>query len=997
MTPERWERVKTLYETARAHPPRDRSAFLVRECGGDTDLQLEVESLLDQPVGTQDFFKLVGGQVDIAGSPPGEPGALLVGRRLGTFEVKSLLGRGGMGEVYRAHDTRLGRDVAIKVLPHAFTADASRVASLEREARVVAALNHPHIAAIHGLEETEGVRGLVLELVEGQTLAQKLSDAARSSPPGLRLKEILLIARQIADALEAAHEKGITHRDLKPGNIKITPDGVVKLLDFGIAKVVAGGSQAQNVTQAPTVAHATHGGLIAGTAAYMSPEQARGKSVDRRTDIWAFGCVMYEMLAGRMAFEGATVSDTIAAVLERDPDWSTLPAHTPRAVRRLVQRCLEKDAKQRLHDIGDARLEIEQIIQSPNDDVDADVALHQSHAWRRRTRAAAAAAVVLAVSTAALVWFAASRQRAVVGDARVSRFTFDFPKNTVTAPTLDRAVAFSPDGTQVALTPWPGPPVVRRLDGLESRPIEDVKPEVFRNAPMFSPDGTFLSWIEWNGIVGANRPLFKASVAGGTAVKITDYDHFHAGDWAEDGWMYWTNMYPGGVVRVRDSGGPIEPVTELADGERSHRFARLLPGGDALIYTVAFSGIASYDEARIDLWDLKTRQRKTLITGGSAAVYSPSGHIVYARAGKLFAVPFDLGRREVTGPPMQVVDDVMMSQNTGAAHFAVSRRGDLAYVPGGVEGGNRTLVWVDRSGKAEALPLDAASYLYPRLAPDGKTMAVEIEGPNHDFYMYDFARTVLSKVTTDGLSHNPVWSPDGKRLAFRSWLGGGMTMWLMNADRSGAPERLDPKGTRQSPVSFSPDGKFLSFDQKDAETDDDAWIMPVAGGGQARPIARSKSGEGSAKFSPDGRWIAYSSTESGKAEIYVQPFPGLGPKIQISNAGGTDPVWRRLGGELYYRQENKMMMVSVDTRRPELRASAPTMLFEGVYYEGTGASCEMGGPAAANYDVTPDGQRFLMVRDNSGGIFGTRAIVVLNWADELKAKERARVVAARAN
>jgi serine/threonine-protein kinase len=302
---------------------------------------------------------------------------------------------------------------------------------------------------------------------------------------------------------------------------------------------------------------------------------------------------------------------------------------------------------------------------------------------------------------------------------------------------------------------------------------------------------------------------------------------------------------------------------------------------------------------------------------------------------------------------------------------------------------------VDRSGKTETVPLEPASYLYPRLAPDGLTMAVEIEGPNHDFYFYDFARTVLSKVTTDGLSHNPVWSSDGTRLAFRSWLAGGMTMWWMNADRSGAPERLNPRGLRQSPVSFSPDGRFIAFDQKDADTNDDAWVMPVVGG-EARPIARSKSDEGSAKFSPDGRWIAYASTESGRPEIFVQPFPGLGPKIQISNAGGTDPVWRRMGGELYYRQGNRMMAVSVDASGPALRASAPRMLFEGAYYEGTGASCEMGGAAAANYDVSPDGQRFLMVRDNSAGSFGTRAIVVLNWAEELKARERARAETATA-
>jgi hypothetical protein len=517
----------------------------------------------------------------------------------------------------------------------------------------------------------------------------------------------------------------------------------------------------------------------------------------------------------------------------------------------------------------------------------------------------------------------------------------------------------------------------------------------FAGAPLFSPDGASISFIQGNGIISKVRPFYRAPLSGGPPVKLADYDNFHRGDWAEDGWIYWTATYPGGIVRVRDSGGPVEKVTELdlKKGERSHRFAQLLPGGDALIFTVAFAGIDSYDDARIELWDLKTHERKALIDGGSAGVYSPSGHIVYARAGKLFAVPFDVKRREVTGPAFQVVDNVMMSQNTGAAHFTISKRGDLAYVPGGVEGGNRTLVWVDRSGKTEPLPLKAASYLYPRLAPDGRSMAVEIEGPNHDFYFYDFARTVLSKVTTDGMSHNPVWSPDGKRIVYRSWISGGMTMWLMNADRSGTPVRLDPKATRESPVAFSPDGKFLAFDQKDPQTGDDAWILPLDGG-EPRAISRSKFGEGSAKFSPDGRWVAYSSDESGKPEIYVQPFPGLGPKIQISNAGGTDPVWRRNGGELYYRQANKMMAVSVAPAGSDLRASAPKALFEGNYYEGTGASCEMGGPAAANYDVTPDGQRFLMVRDNTGDVFGTRVVVVMNFAEEIRAKEQARKDAA---
>jgi serine/threonine protein kinase/dipeptidyl aminopeptidase/acylaminoacyl peptidase len=988
MTPERWERIKSLYDAVQAQPHAERATFLARVAAGDDALRRDVQNLLDQPVSTAGFVQFVGG-------PPAADtvvGQNLSGQRLGGFEIQMLLGRGGMGEVYRAHDTKLGRDVAIKVLPLAFTADAARLASFEREARVVASLNHPHIAAIHGVEESTGLRGLVLELVEGETLAERLAQQARSSRPGLHLKEVLHYARQIADALEAAHEKGITHRDLKPANIKITPDGVVKLLDFGIAKVMTGDGPGIDLTQGPTVtADATRAGLIVGTAGYMSPEQARGKSVDKRTDIWAFGCVLFEMLSGKTAFEGDTLSDTIAAILERDPDWTTLPLDTPRSLRRLVQRCLDKDPKQRLRDIGDARVELEQIIRAPNEDIDAGVAVLQTRTWRRRTQLAVAAAIVFALASAGLMWFGLARDDAAVGDNRVSRFTVDLPQGQVMIPTFNSNVALSPDGTLLAYTPLPGPVSIRRLDGLEGQPLEVTKSPNFRGAPLFSPDSGSISFIEGNSIFSSSRPFLKAALSGGAPVKLAEYDMFHRGDWGADGWIYWTANYPGGIVRIRDSGGPPEPVTTLdtENGERSHRFASLLPGEDAIIYTVAFDGITSYDDARIDLWDSRTREKKTLIAGGASAVYSPSGHIVYARDGKLFAVGFDVARRQITGSPFEVLDGVMMSKNTGAAHFSLSKRGDLAYVPGSAEGGRRTLVWVDRNGKAEPLPLPQASYLYPRIAPDGRSMAVEIEGPNHDFYFYDFARTVLSKVTTDGMSHDPVWTPDGKRVAYRSWQYGGMTMWWMNADRSGRPERLEPKGTRQSPVSFSPDGTFLAFDQKHSETQDDAWILPVGVGGEPKAIASSKSGEGSAKFSPDGRWVAYASDESGRPEIYVQPFPGLGPKIQVSNAGGTDPVWRRNGGELYYRSENKMMMLTVDTRGSELRASAPRQLWEGDYSSGSGASCGMPGVSSASYDVTPDGQRFLMVRDDDASSFSNRVVLVLNFAEEIKAKDRA--------
>ena len=992
MTPERWARVKDLYDAAQARPPADRAAFLAAAAAGDDELRRDVQKLLDQPVATAAFIKLVGEPPGLALGAP----STLAGRRLGSFEIKSLLGRGGMGEVYRAHDTKLGRDVAIKVLPPEFTADTDRLARFEREARVVASLNHPNIAAIHGVEESGGIRGLVLELVEGETLADRLARSSQSARPGLRVSEALGYARQIADALEAAHEKGITHRDLKPGNITITPDGVVKLLDFGIAKVVTGDGPGVDLGQGETATlSATQAGLIVGTAGYMSPEQARGKPVDKRTDIWAFGCVLYEMLTGCAPFRGDTLSDTIAAILDREPDWSALPAGMPRTLRRLLQRCLVKDPRQRLRDIGDARVEIEQILGAPNDDLDPGVAAQQAGLWRRRTHLASAAAMLFALSAAGVAWYALTRGGDVPADGRVTRFTIDLPKDSVIVPTFNPNVALSPDGTLIAYTPLPGPVVIRRLDNVEGQPLEASSTPGFRSAPLFSPDGASIAFVDGNAPYAWKRPFQKVALAGGPPLKLAEYDMFHRGDWSGDGWLYWTARYPGGIVRIKESGGEIAPVTTLdvAAGEKSHRFASLLPGGDALIYTVGFEGISNYDDARIDLWDMKTGTKKTVIDGGMSATYVPSGHIVYARSGKLMAVPFDAGRREVTGAAFEVQDGVMMSRNTGAADYAVSRRGDLAYVPGPAEGGRRTLVWVDRTGKPAPLPLPPASYLYPRISPDQQRLAVEIEGPNHDFYFYDFARTVLSKVTTDGLSHDPVWSPDGRRLAFRSWQAGGMTMWWMPSDRSGEPQRLDPAGTRQSPVSFSPDGKFLAFDQKNPDTREDAWVLPLGGAMSPQRVAQTKFGEGSMKFSPDGRWVAYSSDESGRPEIYVQAFPGPGRKEQVSTDGGTDPVWRRSGGELYYRAGDKMMAVSVTTS-PAFAASAPKMLWEGSYSHGTGASCGMPGVSSSNYDVSADGKRFLMVRDDDASAYATRIVVVLNWTERVKAAGRARAQAA---
>ena len=912
-----------------------------------------------------------------------------IGSRIGPYEIRARLGSGGMGAVYRAHDARLQRDVAIKILPPVFVADPDRRARFEREARALAALNHPHIASIFGIEDTPGGSALVLELVEGQTLAERMQ---RGPVP---LPDALTMARQMADALEAAHEKGIIHRDLKPANIALTPDGAVKLLDFGLAKAIdpsgAGPADAATITADATVA-----GQILGTAAYMSPEQARGQAVDKRTDIWAFGCVLYEMLGTRPAFARGSGVETLAAVLEREPDWTTLRADTPPAVRRLLERCLEKDPKRRLRDIGDARLELDAALSTR-----AETAAPPVRRARAPWMALAGAAAVIAI--AGLAWVAWVMPRPAAGDRRVSRFTVDLPPNQIILPGFNSDVALSPDGATLAFTTLPGPVFVRRLDSLSTNKLDASKG--YSTGPLFSPDGTSISYISGNAIISTRKPFLRAALSGGAPVTLTQYDMFHRGDWSADGWIYWTAHYPGAIVRSRDSGGEPEPVTELdtEHGERSHRFASLLPDGGALIYTVGFEGISSYDDARIDLWDLQTRQHRTLVTGGTSAAYSPSGHIIYARGGSLFAVPFDLKSRQVTGSPFEVLKGVLTSGNTGAAFFALSRRGDLAYVPGPAADGHRTLEWVDRSGKQEALPLPPASYLYPRLSPDGKYLAVEIEGPNHDLYLYDFARGVLSKLTNDGLSHDPVWTPDGKRLAFRSWQAGGMTLWWMPADRSAPAVRLHPDGSNESPASISPDGKFLSFDQMDPQTGTDALALPLAGGPPIS-IARGRLNQGAAKFSPDGRWIAYVSNESGNEEVYVQPFPGPGPKLQISKDGGFDPVWRRSGGELYYRSDDKMMAVSIDTSSG-VRASAPKVLWAapaaswsgaGRYSEGSGSSCGMPGATASNYDVTADGQRFLMVRDDDAAIAEKKIVVVVNWAEEVKRIERSRSGAAAA-
>jgi serine/threonine protein kinase len=894
--------------------------------------------------------------------------SLSAGTRLGPYEIQAPLGAGGMGEVYRARDTKLGRDVAIKILPEVFTSDPERLARFEHEARMLAALNHPHIGAIYGVEDAKSVHALVLELVEGDTLADRLRRP-------LPLTDALAFARQIAEALESAHEHGIVHRDLKPANVKITRDGTVKVLDFGLAKAAPNGGVGFDLERSPTVTvNATLAGAILGTAAYMSPEQARGKAVDKQTDIWAFGCVLYEMLTGRRAFSGDTASDTIAAILEREPPWERLPDATPPAVRRLLRRCLEKDPKRRLRDIGDARLELEEsLISAPSSE--------QKTTFLTRREAITALAGATA-GTLATGIFSISRWRAAIPRS-LTRFSFAIPEPDYLWATWASQLSIAPDGRRVAFMARPSfVPLnlyLRSFSDLESKLVKDVAVGL----TFFSPDSFWLGYFS-----PAPPAIRKMPLRGGAPVTIWARRAAtgNAGaTWADDDTIYFVSEIPGGMMNVQAAGGQPKEVLKIdtGQGERMLKYPCALPGAKAVLYTIATSESESFDDAHIAAYSPHSGEKKVLVEGGTHPRYSRSGHLVYARNGKLLAARFDPDRLQITGQPVTVLEGVLMSRNTGAANFDISARGDLVYAPGICEGGARTLYWVDRSGHAEKLPLPARSYLHPRISPDSRKLAIEIEGSNHDCYIYDFASGVLSNITADGLSHWPLWSPDGKTIGYRSGPMGHMRLWQVPADRSHAPEQLPADGFTQNAESYSPDGHALLYTATQPGSPSKILVMPLQSNSKPRPLDDSKYAEGSPKFSPDGRWLAYCSNESGKPQVYVQAFPGPGPKTQVSNDGGTDPVWRRSGGELFYRNGDSMMAVSVSTASG-FTAGRPQELWKGRYSHGMSSSCGPPGLSSSNYDVTADGKRFLMIKDDDQDSATSREIiVVLDWTDEL--------------
>jgi Tol biopolymer transport system component len=884
---------------------------------------------------------------------------LSAGTRLGPYEILSALGAGGMGEVYRARDTKLNRDVAIKVLPESLASDAERLARFSREAQVLAALNHPNIAHIHGFEESTGVPALVMEVVEGPTLADRI---ARGPIP---IDEALPIAKQIAEALEAAHERGIIHRDLKPANIKVRDDGTVKVLDFGLAKALDTTTVLNaNVTQSPTIttpAMMTGLGMALGTPAYMSPEQARGRALDRRTDVWAFGCVLHETLTGKRVFAGDTVADTLSHVLQHQPDWTALPDATPSIVRLLLRECLQKDPRHRLQHIGDARVMLEEAIAGGANgmtDRSSDGSLG------RKWLPVAAAAGVVGGALGALLLRAPAPSNAPPINARLG-FNLVPP---VDVSDLDLPlIALSPTGTQlvyVAKRDSTDQLYLRPLDAFSSVPITGSEGA---SRLFFSPDAQWVAFL-------TGSKLKKVPVSGGTPTVICDIvggwaanpDFMQGASWGSTGTIVFAPGIGSGLWQVPAAGGTPRQVTTTTADQNSHRWPELLPGDKAVVFAVGASA-GDWDNAQIVVESLVTRERRPLVRGASPH-YLPTGHLVYARAGTLMAVPFDASTLRVTGEAVPVLDGVLEASR-GLAHVTLSRLGSIAYVPGGLLHRETQLVWVARDGLETPVGIPPRRYFHPRVSPDGSRMALEIEGDQAGVWVADLRRGTMSRFSTTE-ARNAIWSPDGARLTFE---GGGTErhdLFWKRADGTGADEPLaSTKAARNTPTSWAPDGSALAF-----AADGDLWIYRVADHA-VRPFLTSSADETAAMFSPDGRWLAYVSDETGRREVYVQRYPNGGDKLQVSVDGGIEPMWSRDGRELYYRSADQMMAVAIRPGSP-LAAAASVTLFADRYAHRAGVN-------RANYDVGLDG-RFLMIKARDSEVPSAELRFITDWFAEVR-------------
>jgi eukaryotic-like serine/threonine-protein kinase len=874
----------------------------------------------------------------------------MIGTKLAHYEITSHLGSGGMGDVYQATDSKLGRSVAIKLLPEGFSHDTERVARFQREARVLASLNHSNIAAIYGVEETNNRHFLVMELVSGETLADRIKRGA------IPIDEALLIAKQIAEALEEAHEKGIIHRDLKPANIKLTLDDKVKVLDFGLAKAYEREQPNAALSNSPTISMAaTNAGLILGTAAYMSPEQARGAAVDKRSDLWAFGVVLYEMLTGTRLFEGATVSDTLAHVLTKEPDWNALPEKTPAPIRKLLRRCLEKDRKRRLPDAADIRLEIDDALAAP--------AMEATPAQRR--------------ASSRLLWIAVVGTVLVAVGLAVVRFREASPaaspetrtEITTLATTDPVSLAISPDGEKIAFVGsfeerpqlW-----LRFLDSTSSRPLAGTDYALF---PFWSPDSRSIGFF-------AEGRLKRIDIDGGSVQILAKVNVPAGGAWNRDGVILFPIVPDSPLLRISVSGGEPVPATQLQEGQTGHQFPQFLPDSRHFLY---YATGGSSQTGGVYLGELGSAASRHLLDSDSPAVYA-AGHLLFVRQGTLFAQSFDVVRLELGGNPHSVADHIPVG-GVGTAALSASAAGPIVYRSGS-SGGKRQLIWFDRTGKeiARIGNPETATPAYGSISPDYRRLAVQRRtGENTDIWLIDLARGVAERFTSDPPPDiAPIWSPNGDRIVFSSLKSAVFNLYEKLVTGAASQELLRTEQSKQA-TDWSRDGRFLLYRSYDPKMDWDIWALPlVAGDRKPFPVVRTRFEERDGQFSPDGKWIAYQSNESGRFEIYVQPFPGPGARSLISNNGGAQVRWRRDGKELFYVALNGRLVAvpfSAAANGQAAETGSPIPLFSAH----VGAVQDV---SLQEYIVSPDGQRFLI--DTALEETPSPITVILNWKPPAK-------------
>ena len=881
----------------------------------------------------------------------------MIGKKLAHYEITSQIGKGGMGEVYQAKDTKLGRDVAIKVLPQEFALDPDRVARFQREAKLLASLNHPNIATIHGLEESQGSTFLVMELVEGETLADRLK---RGSIP---VEEALRLALQIAEALEAAYEKGVIHRDLKPANIKVTPDDKVKVLDFGLAKAFAGDQADLNIEDSPTISvAATQKGIILGTAAYMSPEQAKGKSVDKRADIWAFGVVLFEMLTGKLAFPGDEISEVLASVIKGDSSLDLIPENIHPRIRETLSRCLQKNLKKRYADIADARYEIEQVLSDPHGVLVQTATVSKPERKLRVVLPWVSVIIILSIiiSTQVVRYMELKTKES----RPVSRFAYVLPQGQAFAEAGRPLVIISPDGKKIVYVAN-GQLYLRMIDELDARPIQGVENP---GSPFFSPDGQWIGY--WS---QPDLRLKKIRIDGGTPVTLCEAEGNPGGvDWNTDGTIVFAQLGVG-IMSVSAIGGTPELLVKQDDSVLVG--PQILPDGKTLLFT-----ILSNDGYQIAVQSLETGERK-ILAGGDGAYYLRTGHITYMVRNSLFAVPFDLTSLKTTGNPIPLDVDIFRMSISSPAQHAFSDTGTLVYLPEVTEASEskRALVWINREGSEEALGGGPDDYGEVNISPDGTRLALTItKDGNQDIWIRDLFRGTMRRYTFDkSLESAPRWTPDGHRIIFCSDRSGFDSIYWKATDDTGKEELLFSVPNKWIwPRSLSKDGNILLYVEAGGGSGNNIGMLSLTDENPSgKLLLQENYNDDYPQISPNGHWLAYQSDVSGRNEIYVRAFPNVdgGGKWQISNSGGNLPKWSPDGRELFFFSPPDRVMVASVEMEPTFTHGVPRLLFTGHFSDG---------------DISPDGKKFLMVKTSdatSSRVVSPRQIIVVqNWFEELK-------------